>query len=232
MKEFYEDKKREESSIKDAIRLMEKDGFNYVKSNNDIKYDLEFNKDGKSYFVEVKQDFSCFRTGNIGVEYSCRGKISGILASKSDFYIYKIHQNIQYTKQVLNVEKEKPKDISIILINKNKLKSCITQIIEHIKIEEEERNYDLKQLLVSPKPNFYKRTIIDDETKKTYIVTVRNINGGDIGSNSLNILFDRQSFIENFTLKYLETRYRTEKESIDLKETLDNANNRNKKRYY
>lgn len=227
MKEFYIDKKREESSIKDSIRLMTKKGFTFIKDNNDNKYDLEFQKDGKNIFVEVKQDFSCFKTGNIGVEYSCRGKLSGILVSEANYYIYKIHQNHLFTKKVINIEPENPKEISIILIDKNKLKSCIEQILEQTKTESEY----LREFLHSPKKNFYIRKIKNEVTNEFYDVSVRLINGGDIGSNSLNVLFDRYSFIENFTFEYLETRNRTEQENKDLKSTLENSKKRDNIRY-
>ena len=32
----------------------------------------------------------CVDTGNVAVEYSCRGKLSGISTSEADFYIYKL----------------------------------------------------------------------------------------------------------------------------------------------
>ena len=58
----------------------------------DNKWDLKFEKAGKHTTVEVKEDFTCARTGNVGLEFSCRGKDSGISVSKSDFYCYKIHE--------------------------------------------------------------------------------------------------------------------------------------------
>lgn len=40
---------------------------------------------------EIKEDFTCKRTGNVGVEYSCRGKDSGIVTTKANMYVWKIH---------------------------------------------------------------------------------------------------------------------------------------------
>lgn len=224
MKHFFEDKKREVTSIKDSIRLMQNKGYVFVRHNNDNKYDIEFKKDNKSVFVEVKQDFSCFRTGNVGVEYSCRGKPSGISVSKADFYIYKIHQNYLFTEQVNKIEPEKPNEITIILIDKKKLKNCIDQILNQVENKE-------KRIIDTRKNNFYIRKVIDNETKEEYEISVRLINGGDIGSNSLNILFDRHSFVKNFTYEYLETRKRTLEEERDLKATLENRKNREKIKY-
>ena len=228
MKAFFEDLKREGTSIKDTIRLMEKEGYKYVSKNRTKDYDLKFIKDGKEYTIEVKQDFSCYRTGNIGVEYSCRGKDSGIITSKSDFYIYKVHQNVKYIKMVKEIEKEYPKEMSIFLIDKDKLKSCIEQLIDQFNQEDKDGVINLDDLYESPKPKFYKREVLDLKTKTKYNVVVRNINGGDIGSNSLNIIFDRYSFVRNFVIKVLETRDKTEEESKDLEATLNNST----KRYY
>lgn len=100
----------------------------------DNKYDLKFEKDGKYTTVEVKEDFTCERTGNVGLEFSCRGKDSGISVSQADFYCYKIHEPSGY--------------INFYLIRTDNLK----------------------------------RLIVD----KSYF---RIVNGGDLGSNSLNYLF-------------------------------------------
>jgi penicillin-binding protein-related factor A (putative recombinase) len=55
------------------------------------KYDILTVVNGKTFKFEVKEDFTCKRTGNVGMEIKCRGKPSGIMISEADFYIYKIH---------------------------------------------------------------------------------------------------------------------------------------------
>lgn len=63
------------------------------------KYDILAKINEKLHTFEVKEDFYCEKSGNIGVEFECRGKPSGIAVSESDFYIYKIHlpqNNIKY----------------------------------------------------------------------------------------------------------------------------------------
>lgn len=60
--------------------------------NQDNKYDIAVkNSDGKIIFIEVKEDFTCRRTGNVVLEF-CRGKPSGIETTQSHFYIYKLHE--------------------------------------------------------------------------------------------------------------------------------------------
>jgi hypothetical protein len=60
---------------------------------NTNAYDLKFQyDDGKTFTVEVKEDFTCERTGNVGVEYESWGRRAGIAVSKADYYLYKVHR--------------------------------------------------------------------------------------------------------------------------------------------
>jgi len=77
-----------------ACAICEKYGCDFVRYNHDNKYDILFyTKKGTYLKVEVKQDFTCARTGNVGVEYECRGKASGIQTSEADMYCFKIHES-------------------------------------------------------------------------------------------------------------------------------------------
>ena len=61
---------------------------------SDFKYDLEVGQvkekelaeilQGKT--IEVKRDLMTKHTGNVFIEYECRGKPSGIAKTKADFY--------------------------------------------------------------------------------------------------------------------------------------------------
>jgi len=62
-----------------------------ISFNHTNEFDILGEVNGKRFTVEVKEDFTCERTGNVGVEFSCRGKPSGINTTKADYYIYKIH---------------------------------------------------------------------------------------------------------------------------------------------
>jgi ADP-glucose pyrophosphorylase len=64
---------------------------NVKRSDFDVR--MKFNKSGKVVDIEIKEDFSCARTGNIGVECESWGRKSGIEVSKADFYLYKIHMS-------------------------------------------------------------------------------------------------------------------------------------------
>ena len=84
-----------------------------VNYNNDYRYDTLMKLDtGKTIKVEIKEDFTCKRTGNVGVEYSCRGKDSGITTTEAQLYFYKVHT---------------PKGIKNILMTTKNLKRIISE---------------------------------------------------------------------------------------------------------
>lgn len=76
--------------------LVEKGGMTFLEDCDNNAYDLKMKtNNGSELTVEVKEDFSCERTGNVGVEYECRGKPSGISVSQAAVYLYKIHEPSQ-----------------------------------------------------------------------------------------------------------------------------------------
>lgn len=59
---------------------------------NTNAYDLKVKtKIGIELTIEVKEDFSCYKTGNVGIEFESWGRASGIAVSKAQFYLYKVH---------------------------------------------------------------------------------------------------------------------------------------------
>jgi len=52
----------------------------------------EFGKSlvGQSDAIEIKHDYKTVKTGNVFIEFECRGKQSGILTTKSDWYVFKL----------------------------------------------------------------------------------------------------------------------------------------------
>jgi hypothetical protein len=102
------------------------------------KYDIKARVNGKIFTFEIKEDFTCERTGNVGVEFECRGKPSGIAVSKADFYVYKIHSKA---------------GIKVYIYKTSQLKAMIAN--------------------------------------KLYF---KIVNGGDVGSNSMNYLFRYETF--------------------------------------
>lgn len=72
------------------------------------KYDILALIGDKEITFEVKEDFLCEYTGNVGLEFECRGKPSGIQTSEADYYIYKLHttNGIQYVMHSTSVLKQ------------------------------------------------------------------------------------------------------------------------------
>ena len=62
-----------------------------VEYRNDNKYDFKTIINNKPFTFEVKEDFTCERTGNVGLEYESWARPAGISVSQADYYIYKIH---------------------------------------------------------------------------------------------------------------------------------------------
>lgn|SRR5574337_1405642 len=83
-------------------------GLRTTETCDDNRYDLKvINPAGNVFTVEVKEDFTCERTGNVGVEFKCRGKPSGISVSKADVYIYKLHTKLGIQFYMINTSKIK-----------------------------------------------------------------------------------------------------------------------------
>jgi len=73
--------------------LIARGGMTFIEDCDTNAYDLRMKtKSGEEVTIEVKEDFTCERTGNVGVEFECRGKPSGIAVSKAKVYMYKIHE--------------------------------------------------------------------------------------------------------------------------------------------
>jgi hypothetical protein len=89
--------------------LVDNAGMTFLGECDNNAYDLQMqSNDGRIVTIEVKEDFTCQRTGNVGVEYECRGKPSGISVSKADLYLYKVHQpNLRKGLYVISTKKLK-----------------------------------------------------------------------------------------------------------------------------
>lgn len=74
-----------------ANLLVEKYNAEILDLNDTNSHDIKCKIDDKIFTFEVKEDFQCGKTGNVAVEYSCRGKPSGIETTQSEYYIYKVH---------------------------------------------------------------------------------------------------------------------------------------------
>lgn len=82
-----------EQQIADLILKANKGKIKKIQINDDNRYDLGIlTNSGDFIKVEIKEDFTCEETGNVGVEFECRGRASGIAVSQADLYLFKIHK--------------------------------------------------------------------------------------------------------------------------------------------
>lgn len=88
-----------------AQLLIKKHGAEILDFNNTASHDITATIDEKTFTFEVKEDFQCGDTGNVAVEYSCRGKASGIETTQAEYYIYKIHLKDKIEYVMSSVEK-------------------------------------------------------------------------------------------------------------------------------
>lgn len=92
-KKDYKIANRTEHEVAQLIQFANRGKVRRIEHNNDNKFDLKVTfLDGTKITIEIKEDFTCQRTGNVGLEYECRGKASGISVSQADVYLYKIHE--------------------------------------------------------------------------------------------------------------------------------------------
>lgn len=78
-------------------------GGEFISDNKDNKYDLLIKKDDKKLTYEIKTDVYCKPnrdTGNMFIEFECRGKDSGVRVSKADWFVtyYKHFNELWYIK--------------------------------------------------------------------------------------------------------------------------------------
>ena len=70
------------------IKFAEEKGMVPVEwGNKDYRYDFKLAYDNRVYSYELKTDVYPHDTGNIVIEYECRGKASGISVTQADFFV-------------------------------------------------------------------------------------------------------------------------------------------------
>tara|TARA_R110000851_G_C12742652_1_gene531066 strand:- start:17 stop:475 length:459 start_codon:yes stop_codon:yes gene_type:complete len=98
-KDLIEGEEGESVVLKDLILM----GAEFISDNKNNKYDLLVSKNGVKIKYEVKTDVYCKPnrdTGNMFVEFECRGKDSGIMVSEAKWFVmyYKFLDELWYIK--------------------------------------------------------------------------------------------------------------------------------------
>jgi len=80
-------------------------GYAFIEKNYDYRYDLKMSFKSCIKTYEIKTDIYPINTGNIVVEFECRGKSSGIAVTEADYFTtYFLHFN-----EIWNIETHKLK---------------------------------------------------------------------------------------------------------------------------
>jgi len=83
MEKFYSCLESAKIYEMETLKYLDYDDFEF---NNDYRYDIHIIKDDKVTLIEVKSEKRASETGNICIEYSCRGKPSGITTTQAHYY--------------------------------------------------------------------------------------------------------------------------------------------------
>ena len=87
---FRQDLKEGVKGEETIVNFLESKGLLYLNSNNDNKYDIKMKKNNKEITYEIKTDVYCSPTrdtGNMFLEFECRGKASGIAVTQADWFV-------------------------------------------------------------------------------------------------------------------------------------------------
>jgi len=95
---FKQDLKASEISENKVCDYLRSRGCENIHTNNNYKYDISFEKDGKTYLLEVKEDMQFQKTGNVAIELQSRGKASGICTSESHIWCYLLGEEMWFAK--------------------------------------------------------------------------------------------------------------------------------------
>jgi len=105
-KDIIEGEDGEQIVLQDLIQM----GAKFISDNKNNKYDLLISKNDKYLTYEIKTDVYCtpeLDTGNMFIEFECRGKESGIMVSEATWFAtyYKGLNEIWYikTEDLLNL---------------------------------------------------------------------------------------------------------------------------------
>jgi len=92
-----------EQGERTVVQDLESIGAKLITDNKNNSHDLIVEKDGTQLKYEIKTDVFCFPqfdTGNMFIEFECRGKKSGIEVTTADWFVmyYKYLKEIWYIK--------------------------------------------------------------------------------------------------------------------------------------
>lgn len=92
MKKFNSDLNQGELGEKVIAQFLETKGFTILEFNKTMDFDLKVERSGVTTTIEIKTDrweyFKDTITNNMFIETNCNGKLSGVMGTKADYFIY------------------------------------------------------------------------------------------------------------------------------------------------
>ena len=89
-------KKIEKAFVKKMIDMYDVEKIEFAPDTQFKDWDVKITIWWKEVFYEIKRDFKSQETWNIALEIKCNWKPSGIYASKADYIIYCLNENVFY----------------------------------------------------------------------------------------------------------------------------------------
>lgn len=136
-----------------VIQHLKKLGGTLLSKNDDNQYDAIVERNGKKVKYEIKTDVFCkpsYDTGNIFVEVQCRGKESGIMVTKAQWFVtyFKHLEEIWYikTKDLLKLIEEHKQNLLFKEFSGDKGSNTKGWLVPRWKFTEDFLVYDSKTL--------------------------------------------------------------------------------------
>jgi tRNA U54 and U55 pseudouridine synthase Pus10 len=117
MNRFYKCLNEEKKYEMETLNYLDYDEFEF---NDDNRYDIKIIKNDIETLVEVKSEKLASRTGNIAIEYFCRGKPSGIATTQAHYYYCYVIYSDRYRLFEIPVV-----DLKKMIKNKLYVRECI-----------------------------------------------------------------------------------------------------------
>ena len=150
MPNFRRDLERGQTYELKALELLEYDSYERPEGKFS-DYDIKTCKDGKYTKYEVKADFSAKRTGNLGIEFYCNGKPSGVSTTKADFWLHFDVDEPNYSCYIMPV-----KELKKHIVDNPDYKRC------------RGGDFNRSQLVCIPKKNLNKYLLSKNKSVLTY----------------------------------------------------------------
>lgn len=105
LEDLPESQKKEILFVEKAIKNYAVKQIGKFGKNNKWDFILTSSKKHDPKNFEMKSDSMSYKTGNVVMEYSSRGKPSGIMTSQSDYYIYEVEKPNESDYYLIPTEK-------------------------------------------------------------------------------------------------------------------------------